>query len=390
MRVRLSSFVLATLTVVSSASFAAEQPPRNLHQVNGHWTAWEPPTPPEGAQVHVIQSGDTLWGLAAQYYKDPYLWPQLWERNQYILDAHWIYPGDPLVHGLEVAPVDTLAEEDDSAPFQEGTETPVDGDVLTSEQAAGSPIPLGGESDIYCSGYIGNLDEKFEYTIISSEYESLGPDLDLGPSSSFTGSYGRVGTVKYVLSTGDIIYLDGGRARGMQPGDLYTVVDPQKQVLHPLTNQVVGRFYHYAGRVRVLSVQEDTAIAEIVHSCDPIVIGSLLQPFEPEPVPLGRPSILRPINFPESEEQLRDAPVILFSQDNLVSLGEDHVVYIDRGANQDVTPGDVYTIYRKNRAGLPPIVMGELAVLSVHENSSVARIIESRYAIYVGDRLSPK
>lgn len=389
MRVRLSVLVVAVVVLGSNALVAAERPPQGLHLVGDHWTAWNPPQPPEGAQVHIIQGGDTLWDLAARLYGDPYLWPQLWERNQYILDAHWIYPGDPLVHGLEVAPVDTLAEED-GGPLEEETDAPGDGDVLTPEQAAGSPIPLGAESDIYCSGYIGGLDQKFDFTIIGSEYESLGPNLDLGPSSGFTGKYGRVGTVKQVLSTGDIIYLDGGRARGMAPGAQYTVVDPQRQVLHPVTKQVYGRFYHYSGRVRVLSVQEDTAIAEIVHSCDPIMVGSLLEPFEPEPVPLGRVSALRPLNFPESEEQLRDAPIILFSQDNLVSLGEDHVVYIDRGANQDVTPGDVYTIYRQNRAGLPPIVMGELAVLTVHDNSSVAKIIESRYAIFVGDRLSPK
>lgn len=391
MRVRLSVLVVAVVVLGSNALVAAERPPQGLHLAGDHWTAWNPPQPPEGAQVHIIQGGDTLWDLAARLYGDPYLWPQLWERNQYILDAHWIYPGDPLVHGLEVAPVDTLAEED-GGPFEEGegASAPVDGDVLTPEQAAGSPIPLGAESDIYCSGYIGSLDQKFDFTIIGSEYESLGPDLDLGPSTGFTGKYGRVGTVKQVLSTGDIIYLDGGRARGMAPGAQYTVVDPQRQVVHPVTNQVYGRFYHYAGRVRVLSVQEDTAIAEIVYSCDPIMVGSLLEPFEPEPVPLGRVSALRPLNFPESEEQLRGSPIILFSQDNLVSLGEDHVVYIDRGANQDVTPGDVYTIYRQNRAGLPPIVMGELAVLTVHDNSSVAKIIESRNAIFVGDRLSPK
>lgn len=393
MRVRLSGLVLAVVVLGSNALVAAERPPQGLHLVGDHWTAWNPPVPPAGAQVHVIQSGDTLWDLAARFYGDPYLWPQLWERNQYILDAHWIYPGDPLVHGLEVAPVDTLAEAGDEDPLgggEEETVAQVDGDVLTPEQAAGAPVPLGAESDIYCSGFIGSLDQKFDFTIIGSEYESLGPDLDRGASQGFTGRYGQVGTVKHVLSTGDIIYLDGGRARGMSPGAQYTVIDPQARVVHPVTNQVVGRFYHYAGRVRVLSVQEDTAIAEIVHSCDPVLVGALLQPFEPEPVPLGRPSVLRPVNFPESEEQLRDAPVILFSQDNLVSLGEDHVVYIDRGANQDVTPGDVYTIYRKNRAGLPPVVMGELAVLSVHENSSVAKIIESRYAIFVGDRLSPK
>jgi hypothetical protein len=82
--------------------------------------------------------------------------------------------------------------------------------------------------------------------------------------------------------------------------------------------------------------------------------------------------------------------VILFSIDDVISLGQDHVVYIDRGADQDVTPGDIYTIYRMNRDGLPPIVLGELAVLSVHKSSSVAKIIESRYPIYIGDRLDLK
>ena len=27
--------------------------------------------------------------------RNPYLWPQIWDQNRYITDAHWIYPGDP-------------------------------------------------------------------------------------------------------------------------------------------------------------------------------------------------------------------------------------------------------------------------------------------------------
>jgi hypothetical protein len=394
MRVRLSGFVLAAVVLGSSGSnvlVAADRPPQDLHLVGDHWTAWDPPQPPAGVQVHIIERGDTLWDLAAKNYGNPYLWPQIWEKNQYILDAHWIYPGDPLVMGLEVAPVDTLTDNGGTDDGDEGTGAPeVTGDVLTPEQAAGAPIPLGAESDIYCTGYIGDLDEKFAYTIIGSEYESLGPNLDLGASYGFTGKYGRVGTVKYNLSTGDIVYLDGGRASGMTAGTVFTVVEPQSRVVHPLTHQVAGRFYHYVGRIRVLSVQEDTAIGEIVHSCDPILVGQQLQAFEPEPVPLGRPSALRPVNYPSPEEALRGSPVILFSQDNLVSLAEDHVVYIDRGSDQEVTPGDMFTIYRLNHDGLPPIVVGELAVLAVHRNSAVAKILESRYAVFIGDRLEPK
>jgi hypothetical protein len=397
MRVRLSGFVLASLALAVPCLHAADRPPQDLHQVGDHWTAWNPPEPPpnpQTTQTHVIVKGDTLWDLAAHYYGNPYLWPQIWEKNQYILDAHWIYPGDPLVLGPEVAPADNLAEttpaDGTGETGENGEDTaPVPG-VLTPGAAAGSPVPLGSESDIYCSGYIAPEGQEFPYSIVGTEYERLGPEFKLGSKPDITGAYGRVDTAKYDLSTGDIVYLDGGRARGLAAGSLFTVVSPEARVVHPVTRQVVGRYYHYVGRVRVLSVQENTAIAEIVQACDPVHVGAILQPFEPEPVPLGRMTAMRPLNYPAAAEKLADSPVILFSIDDVISLGQDHVVYIDRGADQDVTPGDIYTIYRTNREGLPPIVVGELAVLSVHKSSSVAKIIESRYPVYIGDRLDLK
>jgi hypothetical protein len=399
MRVRLSGFVLATLTVVSSAAFAAEQPPRNLHQVNGHWTAWEPPTPPEGAQVHVIQSGDTLWGLAAQYYKDPYLWPQLWERNRYILDAHWIYPGDPLILGPEVATAGPVADGSGTVPgtgtgetVPGGEPTPVIPGVLSAAEAVMAPVPLGYESDIYCDGYISDLEESFSYNIVGSEYESMSPerthDAFTLAGRSIQGQYGSAYTVKYGLSMGDIVYVDGGRERGLSAGTVFTIVLPEKTVTHPTTREPVGRYYRYLGRVRILSTQETTAIGEIIQACDSILVGSHLVPFEPEPVPLGRPSGLRPVNFPAAIEQVEAAPIIVYAKDDLLALGKDHVVHVNVGSDQEATPGDIYTIYRENRRrGLPPLVIGELAVLSVHKGFSVAKIIESRYAIYPGDRI---
>ena len=402
MRVRRSSFVLAIAlagTATASMAVAADRPPRDLHFVDGHWTAWNPPAPPPGEQVHVIARGDTLWDLAAKYYGNPYLWPQIWEKNQYILDAHWIYPGDPLVLGLQVAPVDNLAQGPDGEPGSglPGEEGGPAGEppagALTAAEAAGAPVPLGAESDIYCQGYVGELDETFPFSILGSEYDALGLSghyrkAEVG-SSVRTSSLGPTGTIKIGLTTGDIIYVDGGRAKGLSGGTTFTAVTPGKPVVHPLRGEVVGRYYRYLGRVRILSVQETTAIAEIVHACDPIEIGTLLQPFEPEPVPLGRSTAMRPINYPASAEKLEGAPSIVYCRDNILALGADHVVHVDVGED-DATPGDVYTIYRDNRPGLPPIVIGELAVLSVHRRFSVAKIIESRYPVHLGDRLDPK
>jgi len=402
MNARLVGSVLAMLLAVSTAAGAADRPPKDLHFTGDHWTAWSPPAPAAGVQVYIIVRGDTLWGIAKRSYGNPYLWPQIWEKNQYILDAHWIYPGDPLVLGPEVTPAEQLAEGAGTAtaeanPAEPEPSKPVAG-VLTAGAAVGAPSPLGAETDIYCSGYIGDLDEQFPYRIVGSEYDVLSPKsvttLDGSTVSAATkpevGLYGVLGGAKYGLSTGDIVYLDGGRERGLTPGQLFSVVAPRQEVVHPVTGHLFGRFYHYLGRVRVLSVQDRTAIAEIVHSCDPVVVGSRLAPFQAEPVPLGRRTAMRPVNYPAPAEKLVDAATIVYAQDDIVSLGEDHVVFIDRGAQADLTPGDVFTIYRQNQSGLPSVVLGELAILSVHPRSSVAKIVRSRYEIFVGDRLDPK
>ena len=171
---------------------------------------------------------------------------------------------------------------------------------------------------------------------------------------------------------------------------MFTAVAPGKLVRHPLSNEPLGRQYSYFGRIRVLSVQEESAIAEIVQSCDGISVGMLLKPFEPEPIPLARRSALRPTTEPVSAEELASAGVIVSSPLDLVTLGQDHVVYIDRGEEDEVLPGDIFTIYRMNRPAAPPVVLGELAVLSVQAHTAIAKILESRYPVYVGDRLERK
>ncbi len=404
MRVRLHGFVLAILMVGATALTAADRPPQDLHLVDGHWTAWNPPATPaapgDAQQVHVVVKGDTLWALAAKYLGNPYLWPQIWEKNQYVLDAHWIYPGDPLVLGLNVAPVENLAQTGTApgtpGPGEPGAAAPVPPPppgAITAGQAAGSPVPLGAESDIYCSGYIGDMDEQFPYSIIGSEYDSQVFDLsnyDVRVGKQIQGRYGAATTVKFGLASGDVIYVDGGKARGLSAGSQFTVVVAEQPVVHPLRREVVGRFYRYLGRVRILSVQENTAIAEIVQACDPVVVGAFLTPFQPEPVPLGRSTAMRPVNYPAAADKLESAPSIVYARDDVLALGADHVVHIDVG-EAEVTPGDMYTIYRQNsRPGLPPVILGELAVLSVHKHFSVAKILESRYLIRLGDRLDPK
>ena len=343
----------------------------------------------------------------------PYLWPQLWEKNQWVRDAHWIYPGDPLVIDLNVGDGTTLAQagEGETTDVGEGTagegaagdETAEGGDESAADAgnvrlggiapAGGkenAPVALGAQDDIYCTGFIGDPELAFGYSIVGSEYEVLSPQLLVPLYGRVEGLYGAVDTVKYLLTQGDIVYVSGGRAAGLAPGTVFTSIAPGDIVRHPLSHDVIGRRYTYKGRLRILSVQENSAIAEIIQSCDGMVVGSLLKPFEPEPVPLARRTALRPVNDPVAPEALAAAPMIVMSSMDQISLGEDHVVFIDRGEADDVYPGDIFTIYRMNREAMPPVVLGELAVLSVQPHTALAKILTSRYPVYVGDRLERK
>lgn len=384
-----ASLALSLLVLSASALIANGPPPRELHLVGDHWTAWNPPVPAAGSEVHIVEPGDTLWDLANRFYGDPYLWPQLWERNQYILDAHWIYPGDPLVTGLTGTPLEDVAsmpEGDADA----GVGDEEDGTGLDLDRSLSAPRALGSEDDIYCTGYLGEPNEEFAFRVTGSEYDYLSPTLRSGVNKRQTSSkYGATAGTKLGLVTGDVVYIDGGRSAGLTAGELFSVVRPERIVKHPLTSEPVGRFYRLRGRLQLLSVQDDAAIAEIVHSCMPIESGDSLKPFTAVPVPLARVSGPRGVNDPISHSELEGAATIVYSA-GIVSLGDGHIVFLDRGASDQVTPGDIFTIYRETPAGQPLLAVGELGVLSVTDSTALGRILSSRFPILLGDRLDPK
>jgi LysM repeat protein len=394
-----SARLLAILSVLVATTGvqAAQQPPSDLQQVGDHWSAWSPPSSfPEEATVHTVEPGETLWSIAQKVLGDPYLWPQIWEQNRWVEDSHWIYPGDPLVVSVSGTPIADVADMADPAASGSssaggdsaaaGEQSAGAGDQFRLDRRVGPPAALGSEDDIHCSGFIGADNIEFERYVIGSEFDNLSPRLTSG-TRPVKGHWGTSDAVKFSLSTGDILYIDGGAAAGLTPGLQYTAVTPQEVVRHPVSGEVLGRFYKYTGRLRVLSVQENTAITEIVHGCDPVFVGAGLLPFEHHPVPLARRYPPRAVNDPQDGELLQEAPAIVRSVERIISMGQGHVVFIDQGANDSVVPGDIYTIYRLNDPGMPPVVIGELGVLRSDGETAVAKILKSRYVVYVGDRL---
>ena len=53
---------------------------------------------------HKVISGDSLWQISIQYYKNPYLWPNIFKQNsESIYDADLILPGQSLIINQKIS-----------------------------------------------------------------------------------------------------------------------------------------------------------------------------------------------------------------------------------------------------------------------------------------------
>jgi len=135
-----------------------------------------------------------------------------------------------------------------------------------------------------------------------------------------------------------------GSNKGVNAGDVFSVVRPRGQVESRWTKKDVGIYVEEVGALEVVEVKAEVSVAKVISSCEAIMLGDLVQVSERRTNPLAeRRAPLDLFADPTGKAQGR----ILMSRDGAEMLARDYVAYVDLGADENVRAGDRMTIFRK-------------------------------------------
>jgi hypothetical protein len=177
-------------------------------------------------------------------------------------------------------------------------------------------------NNLYCAGYV-------QTSPISTENRVVGA---VGEADGFN------------YSQANYVYVNSGANKGVKVGDMMSVVRPRGEVNTKWTKKNdLGFYVQEVGAVEVIRVKADHSVAKIKTSCDNFLLGDLVQPFTQRTSPMyaDRPA-LDLFADPSGKAMGR----LFMSRDLQEMVTRDQIVYIDLGAEDNVTAGQYLTIFR--------------------------------------------
>lgn len=289
-------------------------------------------------EEYVVAKGDTLWDICGHFFGEPRVWPSIWALNPHVTNPHWIYPGDVLRLRLSNDPV--------------GLSQPVG-------------YTVGAQSAMQVSLNEGFIEEgKLELagTVVNS------PEP------------------KRYLAQRDKVYIKLKKHDEARAGQRFSVFRVVNDVVHPETEEVIGRKIQVHGTVVITRVHKKVATAVIERSFNEIERGMFVVPE------------LRHYHVVAPRQNLIDLKgTIVDSLRELFELGQFHVVFIDRGSKDGVQVGNRFFVMRRGDGyleltkeqdrKLPWEQIGEALVVETQDRNSTAVITRSALEIRKGDRV---
>jgi LysM repeat protein len=145
---------------------------------------------PNAPKSYTVKRGDTLWGIASTFLRDPWLWPEVWYINPQVANPHLIYPGDTLAlaYGRDGKPIIRLEQGGAARLDPRLRSSPLDGAIPTIPYSAISaflsrPSVLTNEQIREAPHVVAFRDE---HVVAGTGHEVYIADLKATPNSRFS------------------------------------------------------------------------------------------------------------------------------------------------------------------------------------------------------------
>jgi hypothetical protein len=220
----------------------------------------------ETEEFYTIKQGDTLWEISSKFLKDPFLWPKLWQRNPYITNPHWIYPGQP----IRLSPIEEVKKEE---PKKVAVEEKPKAEVREPEVKKVEPALIEKKPE---EQPVGKKPEE-EKPMVFPEIKSAGFVSDV--------DYRGIGIVleskegKSVMGTGDIVYVTFKTFDPILIGNIYTVFRASELIKHPVTDKKFARRYNIIGNIQIIDQYGKFFVAKVIEAFDGMFKGDMIRPY---------------------------------------------------------------------------------------------------------------
>jgi hypothetical protein len=270
---------------------------------------------------YTVVKGDTLWGIAGKFLKDPWKWPHVWQMNQdQIKNPHLIYPGD-------VVKLDREALRMSIAGGGVGGASGMGG---SAGEAAANVVKVEPRVRV----------EPLQTAIPSIPGSVIGPFLSQ-PLVVEVGGLDSAPTIlateesRVIIGAGDTAYAD---RIGTDDGVNWQVFRRGIALTDPDSGEVLGYEAKYVGDARVQRFGNPTTL-HITKARQEINRGDRLTP-------------AREATFPTYIPRAPDKPIVgsIMSVDGGVSeFGQYQIMTLNRGARDGIEVGHVLAVYRRGQ-----------------------------------------
>ena len=312
----------------------------------------------QAPERYVVVKGDTLWGIAGRFLREPWRWPEIWRMNrEQIRNPHWIYPGDTLVleHGA-AQPRLSIQRSPASHP------TITLGPQQRADQTTDAAIP---------SIPVADIEPFLSQPLVVEE-----SGMDGAPSIV------AMEEKRVIVGAGNLVYVEGldpGMGRDWQ------IYRPGEKLIDPETKEVLGHEAVYLGDAQVIEFGEPSSV-QVVRSRQEIIKGDRLVSSTVDPFRSYVP------HAPDHAVQGR----IISAYESVNEVGKNAIVTINRGLRDGLEKGNVLAAYRlgdtvksvaheKSSLKLPDERTGLIFVFRLFEKVSYALVVQSKRPMHAND-----